>query len=226
MNFGLPGGMGAARLVGAAKKDYGIIFPTDPENDWDIRRNKKGEVISQKHVPGLAYARGLKAAWMRKRPEAAPYFAWASENTRTEEPEIEEAEIDPDEEDNGEEQEESAFKPYKPKGRAVQQHLFVKRYRGGLGYCDFCNNPFQGLGSDVFKDAGWRVTRACWDWTRNDPLYGSRIVIPAHDQLVTETPIAVAHEAATSLAAHMTHPDIARMAAGRPADDHALPRDF
>lgn len=61
------------------------------------------------------------------------------------------------------------------------------RIRGGLGYCQKCNTPFQGLAADAAKDAGWRVTKECYT-VRSSPLYGCRVPIFAHDELVVEVP--------------------------------------
>lgn len=75
--------------------------------------------------------------------------------------------------------------------RAQAEQLFSGRFRGGLGYADLNNTYFQALGADAAKAAGWRITRACYDWTQGSPLYGSRIVNFVHDQFLVEVPIAL-----------------------------------
>ncbi len=88
-------------------------------------------------------------------------------------------------------------------GRARVKQLRVDRWRGGMGYCDTSNAPFQGLGSDAAKDALFEVVRACYDATRQSPLYGSRVVNFVHDQIITEVPISGAHECAMAQTALM-----------------------
>lgn len=172
VNFMLPGGGGAERLVAAAKKDYGIIFPRDEEKDWTYTK-VDNEWVKNYRVPGIHFARELIKAWKRKRPEAQPYLDHMSEA-------VEEAH-----------------------GKATFKAWFVDRYHGGLGYCDLANYTFSCLANDAAKDAGWRVTRCCYDWTQGDVLYGSRVALFLHDQIITEVPIPVAHECAVSLGKHM-----------------------
>ncbi len=84
-------------------------------------------------------------------------------------------------------------------GPATVEHLYSGRFRGGLGYADANNTYFQGLGADAAKAAGWRLTRACYDWTQGSILYGSRIVNFVHDQFLIEAPIAIAAECAAEV---------------------------
>ncbi len=81
-------------------------------------------------------------------------------------------------------------------GPATIEQLYTGRFRGGLGYTDMNNGYFQALGADAAKAAGWRLTRACYDWTANSVLYGSRIVNFIHDQFLVEAPISLANECA------------------------------
>jgi DNA polymerase I-like protein with 3'-5' exonuclease and polymerase domains len=59
------------------------------------------------------------------------------------------------------------------------------RVRGNITYTRFCNTWFQGLAADGAKEALWEVQKACWD--PESPLYGSRIVLFIHDEIVIET---------------------------------------
>jgi hypothetical protein len=75
------------------------------------------------------------------------------------------------------------------------------RLRGDLWLAALMNTTFQGLVADLFKDAGWRVSRECyvgkfWDRSGASPLAGSYIVNEVHDELITELIEARAHEAA------------------------------
>ena len=67
------------------------------------------------------------------------------------------------------------------------------RWRGDLPYTEACNTPFQGLGADCAKSALYSVVRECY--IGNSALYGSRVVLFVHDEIVTEHPEEIAHEA-------------------------------
>lgn len=67
--------------------------------------------------------------------------------------------------------------------------------RGGLSYTNACNHSFQHLGAWGAKDALWQVSRACYT-DKNSALYGSRVLVFAHDEIITEVDEQVAHEAA------------------------------
>ncbi|TQF12495.1 DNA polymerase I [Myxococcus llanfairpwllgwyngyllgogerychwyrndrobwllllantysiliogogogochensis] len=57
--------------------------------------------------------------------------------------------------------------------------------RGGCGYTQILNTPFQGLGAVGCKRAMWRVSREMYV-DRSSPLYGSRLVLMVHDELISE----------------------------------------
>lgn len=78
---------------------------------------------------------------------------------------------------------------------AVEQ-LYSGRRRGEVSYCDACNGLFQGLAADIFKDAGFQVSRACYTGS----LAGDRIVNEVHDELVIEVPEAKAREHGPAIA--------------------------
>jgi DNA polymerase-1 len=82
-------------------------------------------------------------------------------------------------------------------GEMVQ--LGSGRIRGGLDFCNGANTLFQGLAADGAKAALWDVTRACYD-TPESPLYGSRVVLFIHDEIIIETPLETAAEAGAELA--------------------------
>lgn len=105
-------------------------------------------------------------------------------------------------------------------GDCVFEHFYSGRLRGGLGYTQRCNTPFQGLGADATGNALWLVSRACYEPTACaacdgailgcpscraihgpgiSPLYGSRIVNYVHDELIGECWEAWGHEVAHEL---------------------------
>jgi len=70
------------------------------------------------------------------------------------------------------------------------------RIRGGLRYSQAANTGFQGLISDLMKDAGFRISREMYDRTRNSVLFGCRIVNFPHDEIISLVPEESAHECA------------------------------
>ena len=73
------------------------------------------------------------------------------------------------------------------------------RVRSGMRYTQACNNPFQSLVGDGSKLAIYNICRAMY--TQPDsPLYGSRLVLYIHDELLMESPVESAPEAAVEMA--------------------------
>lgn len=115
-------------------------------------------------------AKTLKRMWLTRYPEMNDYFKWVS--TRME----------------------------MGGGRCEYEHPGSKRIRAGLGFCDGCNTPFQGLVADAAKPAFYAISRECYTGVmpngKRSPLAGSRPVIFIHDETFAEVPIPQAHEAA------------------------------
>lgn len=78
-------------------------------------------------------------------------------------------------------------------GGEIEQFV-SKRIRGRTGYTVGCNTFFQGLAADLAKHACYLVQKACY--TPGNPLYGSRLAVFVHDELIMEHPIDTAHERA------------------------------
>jgi hypothetical protein len=72
------------------------------------------------------------------------------------------------------------------------------RWRSGASYCAACNSHFQGLAADGAKAALFLVSRACYV-EPTSPLFGSRIVAFVHDEIILESPVDKAPEAAEEL---------------------------
>lgn len=70
---------------------------------------------------------------------------------------------------------------------ATVQHLLSNRYRGNISYCEICNSLFQGLAADLAKNAGFRISRACYA-EPDSPLYGCRVWNFVHDEFLLEVP--------------------------------------
>lgn len=73
-----------------------------------------------------------------------------------------------------------------------------KRWRGNTTFCAAANTFFQGQAADAAKCAICLVTEACYI-DRSSPLFDSRLVAFVHDELILESPRAVAAEAAEEL---------------------------
>ena len=78
-------------------------------------------------------------------------------------------------------------------GRPYRQWV-SGRLRGGIGFCDGCNTGFQGLGGDAAKYALVRVSQACYV-EPDSPLFGSRVLVLVHDELIGESAVDRAPEA-------------------------------
>jgi hypothetical protein len=76
----------------------------------------------------------------------------------------------------------------------VKQHR-SNRFRGDLTAPQAANTLFQGLAADGAKRALWLITEECY-LDSSSPLFGSRVVIFAHDEFILEMPEERAHEAA------------------------------
>ena len=74
--------------------------------------------------------------------------------------------------------------------------LYSGRVRGGLEVPQGANTLFSGLAGDGAKRALWAVSSECYT-DKTSPLYGSRPVIFAHDEIIVEMCEQNAHEAAT-----------------------------
>lgn len=140
VNFGLPGGMGAAKFAITCINNGTPLIkdPNAPLSDHIDR------------------ARILKEAWFKKWPEMRAYLQNASQIT-------------------------GDF------GECWITQPWSGRIRGGLQYCSAANTYFQGRVADGTKLALWRVAYACYVDTTSC-LYGSRIVLFLHDELILECP--------------------------------------
>lgn len=78
-------------------------------------------------------------------------------------------------------------------GTNMVEQPWSGRIRGGLDYCSCANTYFQGRVADGTKLALWRLARACYV-DKTSPLYGSRIVLFLHDEVILEVPEGKEHE--------------------------------
>lgn len=76
------------------------------------------------------------------------------------------------------------------------------RIRGNVIFTETCNGYFSALANDGAGDALFNVSREMYAEPRS-PLYGSRIAVFPHDEIVAEVPHEIAHEAGYRLSAVM-----------------------
>lgn len=97
-----------------------------------------------------------------------------------------------------------------------------KVVRGKCGYTQWLNTPFQGLGAAATKRATWLVCREMYTRPQS-PLFGSRLLLNVHDELIGEMPEDVAPEAGDRMALIMREtlkkfvPDLAKSVEAEPA---------
>lgn len=77
-------------------------------------------------------------------------------------------------------------------GSATVEQPWSGRIRGGLEYCSCANTYFQGRVADGAKLALWRLAWACYV-DKTSILYGSRLVLFLHDEVILECPEGIAH---------------------------------
>ncbi len=78
-------------------------------------------------------------------------------------------------------------------GPGIIEQPWSGRLRGGLDYCSCANTYFQGRVADGTKLALWRIAYACYVDTTSI-LYGCRLVLFLHDEVILECPEANATE--------------------------------
>ena len=87
-------------------------------------------------------------------------------------------------------------------GKASSVRKRSGRTRGGMNYCDFCNDGFQPDVADGALSALAEVSRQCYT-EAGSPLWGSRPVLFIHDEIIMETPTDRASAAGDHLAVVM-----------------------
>jgi hypothetical protein len=194
-NFGLPGGLGAAKLVAYARQSYDARFcelsgrtPAGTCGAEKVTDERSGKRLCK---VCLEVAKELKSLWFETWPEVRDYLDIVSSLT--------EGELG------------GAVQVPGPVGEGKPGLGLI---RGGCGYCDGANNGFQGLAARGAKAALYRVTREAYTDPRS-PLWGTRVAVFIHDELLCEVPERRAHDAAHRISAVMVEtmrefvPDVA-----------------
>lgn len=205
-NFGLPGGMGGLKLAFTQRiQGPDTPHPSGPSVIWDDNVDGwvpgyKGlrfclliggaEVCGETKITEwrdrdtppickrcVECAEELRAAWLGKWTEAKRYLRWHSHNSEH---------------------------------VGWVEQVGTKRIRGATTYTVESNGDFQALLADVAGRAQWRVTREQYirvrvessEWMTSvydgqmSPLFGSRSILFAHDELFGESPEDIAHDVA------------------------------
>lgn len=182
-NFGLPGGLGAAKLVAYARQSYDARFcllsgRAEKCGTEMVVDERTGKPICAKC---LEVARELKSLWFEEWPEVGEYHAKVSELT--------EGELG------------GCVQVPGPEGEGKPGLGLI---RGGCHFCDGANNGFQGLAARGAKAALYRVARE--EYTiPGSALWGCRNVVFVHDEIIAEVPERTAHEAAHRLSEVMVN---------------------
>lgn len=182
-NFGLPGGLGPAKLVTYARQSYDARFcllsGQAPVCGVEKHFDKRSKTFVCKAC--FEIAQGLKESWFETWPEMNSvdgYFALVNSWTRDE--------VITVQNDEGEWED--------IRVGSVEQ-LISGRVRGRCNFTNGANTVFQGLAADVAKRALRLVARECYTDPKS-PLWGSRIVVFIHDELFMELPEGRAQAAA------------------------------
>lgn len=170
VNYGMGGGMGATKLVVYARQpgNGGVKF-------CEAAGRKHNEEVYLDEKMGKPVCRGcvqeagrFRDAWFGMLPEMTEYFERVSMETQ-----------DPDN---------ALIDVRGPEGAPI---LWIR----GRRFSEAANLRFQGLAARMMKDALWRVAKACYV-DESSPLYECRPTLFCHDEIISELPEAVAHEAA------------------------------
>lgn len=167
INFGLPGGMGAAKLVLTARKD-GVRFCELSGVSKDCAKNEKVTRWADRPIPPvccecLKLAVDYKKVWLAEWEEMERYLAWAGSLADNE---------------------------------TVLQSFGNGMLRGGCNYNSAANHFFQNLAAQGAKHAGWLLAQEAYT-DRRSVLYDNlRVVVFVHDENMSEIRESVAHECA------------------------------
>jgi len=202
-SFGVPGGMGGAKIVLTNRKAAagetvtpdgiryaGIRFCVLVGGEHRCGERKVTEWKGRPIVPTcqrcLEVAEyQLRPTFLAAYPEIKEYLAWSNR------------------ESNRDDDWSSRVYNFVPASiradtELSEMGLGYTRIRGGVDYCARANGCFQQLNADGTKAASRAFGRECYGYGpmgRESPLYGTRPIMMVHDELFGETPEARAHAA-------------------------------
>jgi len=194
-SFGVPGGMGGAKIVLTNRKAaagetvapdgtryagirFCILVGDEPRCGTRKVSEWKGRQIvptCQRCLEVAEYQ--LRPAFLSTYPEVAEYLAWSNRECNRDD--------------------EWSKRVYNYVPASIRADGYT-RIRGGVDYCSRANGGFQQLNADGTKAASRTFGRECYGYGpmgRESPLYGTRPIMMVHDELFGETPQAKAHAA-------------------------------
>ncbi len=210
-NFGFPGGMGAVKLVLQQRKQgpdttaangrtfKGLRFCVllganacgeNPDGTSNKVTEYKRKTITPTCSKCIEVAEDIRKKWFAQWPENEEYFKFITDAT-----------------EHGQIVRRDG-RDFRLNPAQIMQHR-SSRLRGATDFCSAANGFFQGLAADGAKRALTRVAREQYDSTfrlpdgSRSPLFGTRTILFAHDELVVEMPESYAHEAAMRLSVVM-----------------------
>lgn len=210
-NFGFPGGMGAVKLVlqqrkqgpdttaANGRKYKGLRFcillgahacGENPDGTSNKLTEYKRKTITPTCGKCIEVAEDIRKKWFSQWPENEDYFKFITDAT-----------------EHGQLVTRDG-RDFRLNPAQIMQHC-SHRLRGATEFCSAANGFFQGLAADGAKRALTRVAREQYDRTFRladgsmSPLFGTRTILFAHDELVVEMPENYAHEASMRLSVVM-----------------------
>lgn len=194
-NFGFPGGMGVIKFVlsqrasgpdttsvsGVKYRGLRFCILVGEENCGKVKlREYKRKPVAPVCSRCVEVVEQIRASWFVEFPENIEMFKLISDWS-----------------ENGMLVDGKRLQPGQ-----IQQH-YNKRIRGGTDFCSAANGFFQSLAARGAKLALTRVSRECYDRTfrlpnggGKSPLFGCRPILFAHDEIISELPRPIMHEAA------------------------------
>lgn len=165
--FGVPGGMGAKRIVDT----YGVQTFVDIADAWEwdnvLGTTPRDQATrDQRQALAELVAGRVRKAFIALEPRLKDYFDWVARQTY-----------------DG-----AVFTWIDP---------LTGFQRGRVGYSDGCNTQFQGRAAMGAKRAMWRIFLACYGLSgdpRDACMVGVRLWNFVHDEFLAEGPEATAHE--------------------------------
>lgn len=164
MNFGLPGGLGAASFVAFARATYDVKLCQLMGTASKCGERMHTDPRSGRKVCAdcLEVGKKLKAEYLLAWPEMPGYFELIGEVSEG------------------------------PSGGALvipgPPGVGPGLTRGGCRFTEAANAPFQGLAARGAKAALYAVSRECY-LDRKSALWGSRPVVFIHDEILAEAPL-------------------------------------
>jgi hypothetical protein len=182
-NFGLPGGLGAVKLVAYARQSYNARFCLLSGEATDCGVEKVFDKRSKTTVckACLGVARKLKDKWFETWPEMnseTGYFAIVNEWTGREVVEV----LDED-----------GFPEEMSVGSVTQ--IISERVRGRCNFTNGANTTFQGLAADIAKRSLWLTMKEAY-CDPTSTLWGQRLLVFVHDEQFLELSVEAAPAAA------------------------------